>query len=223
MINTEFQKLTRSIYEKLGDEYFLTSLRAILRAGVVDIPSLISKLRDIRNNLGNPETARNKVTEIKAASQFCSVPTLSGISFGENPDIKIKVGFETFSLEAKRFRFRPKDATDSVALADYVGILVPYGTPQEVQLQIEDVLLKKGQNYTGKEPFFIYLWSDSPHQVEDSEIKCAARAMKGKIGGKLLGVFYKWAAYERNVLLLESGPFADEIEKLLKSKFLVVR
>jgi len=223
MIQTEFQKLVRSIHERLRDDYFLKGLRDILRTGVADVASLISKLRDIRNNLTCPETACDKIIEVKAASQFRLVRDLKGISFGENPDLRIEIGSQSLSVEVKRFRLRPEDATDSVALKNRGGDLVVYGTPEKVQLQIEDVLLKKCRNHTGQAPFFIYLWSDSPYQVEDSEIKCAARAIRSRLSGRLLGVFYKWAAYERNLILLESSPMAQEIERLLKHRFSILR
>jgi len=223
MIDTEFQRLLRSIHTSLKDDHFIVSLRQIIKSGIVDIPSLIVKLEHIRNNLNTPENAIDIVVEIKAASQFCDLPNLNSIRFGENPDVKIMVSNETFSIEVKRFRFRPKDKSDSITLENYGVMAVTYGSPQEVQLQIEDVLLKKAESYTGKEPFYIYLWSDSPHQVENSEIKCAARAIKTKVCGILFGVFYKGARCSRNLISLESNTVTSKIEEFLKSTFSICK
>jgi hypothetical protein len=65
------------------------------------------------------------------------------------------------------------------------------GNPAEVQLQVEEALANKVQNYHGTETFFLYFWSHSPHQVEDIEIECAARTIfNDKRYSKLIGLFY---------------------------------
>ena len=222
MIKTELQKLVRTIHQGISDEHFLENLRRVLKSKVVDMPSLISKLRDIKNNLKSSDTATDMATEIKAASQFCGIPCLNSISFGEKPDIRIKIEPHNLSVEVKRFRFRGEDVVDTQRLANYNGILQHYGNPECVQNQIERVLQKKAREYTGQDPFFIYLWSDSACQVENSEIICAARSIGGVIGGRLLGVFYKWAAYPRNLILLESSPLTNDIRQLLEPKFKVL-
>lgn len=222
MIKTELQKLLHAICPGIKDEQFLNDIRKVFKSGVVYMPSLALKLTDIKNNLKNLDHAADICTEIKAASQFSGVLGLTSISFGENPDIKLKIGSYKLSVEVKRFRYRYEDEVDTQILKNYNGIARPYGNPELVQSQIELVLLKKAIKYTGEDPFFIYLWSDSPLQVENCEIHCATRSVGELIGGKLLGVFYKFNAHPKNLILVESSPLTNDIRKLLESTFNVL-
>ena len=112
----------------------------------------------------------------------------------ENPDLHLEIDSFKLAIEVKRFRYREKDNTDQEALRSCIkkGCLVEYGDPANVQEQIETVLIKKAVKYSGSEPFLLYLWSDSPHQVEDAEILCATRNifLKKELSN-LIGIFFK--------------------------------
>ncbi len=161
----------------------------------VDKTSYFDKLQQIQDNLKSLENAKDLITELKAASEFASMPTLNNLKFDENPDFRVQILNNELAVEVKNFRYRVDDSRDDALLkyAGQHGTLVAYGDPSEVQTQIEDAIAKKVRNYHGTEALFLYFWSHSSHHVEDLEIECATKTiLYDKRYSALTGLFYKF-------------------------------
>lgn len=193
MNNREIDEYLSRNFKEIDDSDFMLSVRKLYDSPYVDIPTFLKKLDLIKRNAKQIENAKDLVVEFKVARNFLSIPNLNQISFGENPDLNLKIGLSKLSVEVKRFRYRKEDTDDQNAFdSASESDLISYGDSENVQLQLEDALIKKATKYKRLEPFFVYLWSDSFHEVEDCEILCACRTVFAKKElSNLFGVFIK--------------------------------
>lgn len=173
-------------------------LRMLYEDPRLDKPSFFDKLQHVHDNLKSIENAKDIVAELEAASEFIRMADLNFLKFDENPDFHVRIVNHDLAIEVKNFRYRFEDSQDEISLRKAVqsGELVTYGNPAEVQTQIEEAIVKKVLNYHGTKTLFLYFRSHSPHQVEDVEIKCAARTIfNDKRYSNLVGLFYRFNNY----------------------------
>ncbi|MBI2889465.1 MAG: hypothetical protein HYY13_01650 [Nitrospirae bacterium] len=178
-----------------ADEQFRACLQALRESSAVDQDSLGRKLEQIRENAKSPDTAADIATEIRAAAQFISLPSVSRLEFGEHPDLMVRLSTEEMAIEVKKFRWRDEDANDERRFREArgTGVLPEYGNPKEVQAQLIEAIRKKASKNDGtRGMFFVYLWSESAHNVEDAEIQAAINVLRSEPIDRLAGIFFTW-------------------------------
>lgn len=215
---SQFQKLIYSIAKGIKDDNFIQCIRSLCSNVNVDKQSLMCKLQQIYNNLSATENARDLVTEIKVSTYLANIRGVKKLILSEKPDILLELYDFKLAIEVKRFRFRPKDESDDKNLRVYTGELKNYGDPENVQIQVEEVIKKKMESYEGNAPYYLYLWSDSSHQVEDCEIIAAINFLKKsppKGFYRLKGIFFKWAGCHKNFKPIETNQVNNQLIKIL--------
>ena len=222
MNKQEFEGYLLNNFSKVADPDFLPCVKKLYNNCFVDIPSLLKKLELVKKNIKEIENAKDLIVEFKAAQEFLGIPVLNHIYFGENPDLHLEIGPIKLAIEVKRFRYREKDTMDQEILSTSIekGHLAEYGDPARVQEQIESVLIKKAIKYSGTEQFFLYLWSNSPHQVENVEILCASRNVFSKMKlSNLIGIFFKTNSNNRNLILSSQVSTDNSVVNCFKDWF----
>ena len=139
---------------------------------LVDKKSFREKLEIIIDNKPDEKRVKDLIIELRVAREFLALENLSLIRFEENPDIVFTVANMEYGIEVKRFRYRDQDIEDEKKLKKcHSSMLEQYGDPARVQSQVEKVILKAIKKYRKPYPLFVYVWSDSDHQVEDLEME----------------------------------------------------
>ena len=217
---TNFQKLVYSIAHSLNDDSFLSCIRMLCNYKFVNRESLNIKLQQILNNLKVIETAQDYFTELKAASFLSQIRGVNHLVFSEIPDILINFYNYKITVEVKRFRYRTlQDSEMENKLSSNAGELIEYGNPLEIQTQVDDVIKSKLNSYKGIDPYYLYLWSDSPHIVEDCEIKAAVNFLRRNnsfVFNKMKGIFYKYNGLPLSLIIFENS----HINTILKNIFI---
>jgi len=182
------------------DEHEKDDLEQLGLSDFVDESSFREKIEQIIDNKRDEKRVKDLIVELLVAREFLKLKNLSLISFEENPDIIVTVKDKEYGVEVKRFRDRDQDIEDDKKLKeDDSSTLVAYGDPAAVQGQVERMIRKAVKKHHKSYTLFVYLWSDSPYQVESPEMEFAAKAVLKESGCEFLaGVFYKsvWCEIE---------------------------
>jgi len=176
---------------KILDDFEKSDLKEIDLSDLVDKKSFREKLERIIDNKRDEKRVKDLIIELRVAREFLALENLSLIRFEENPDIVVTVANIEYGIEVKRFRYRDQDIEDERKLKECSSLkLEQYGDPAKAQDQVEKVILKAIKKYRKPYPLFVYVWSDSDHQVEDLEMEFAAKSVL-KDRESLAGVFCK--------------------------------
>ncbi|MBL7075674.1 hypothetical protein ISS37_10610 [candidate division KSB1 bacterium] len=163
----------------------------------VDKDSLAERLDRIQKHLcsNNVQRAADLATELRVASIFLNLNELKCIVFCEKPDLRCTIHGYDVSIEIRKFRFKSEDVENQKRLEQALeqGELVDYGNLAYFVEFVEDALKQKILKALDKSDYYLYLLSESTHQIEDVEIKIALKDIIKRDTGlrRVAGLFYQ--------------------------------
>jgi len=186
----------------------------------VDQSSLLARNNRIERlkSKGKMDDAMDLYAELVAAHNILKLDIIKSLAFGETPDINISCPrYEKYGIEVKRIRIREEDKRDEEKFTENQLIpsekrtLVRYGFRNNNQYTwhqaVKDAILDKVKRLKGIQNQFLYLKSDSPHQVDSQVIQEGIKEASESVSGIILpflGIFYQviFKADQANVIFV---------------------